>query len=168
MATLFNSRSYFLLQALGCFGLLVFGYYLQFYQHQLPCPLCIVQRFVFIFIILISGLAAFFRLRRGGKLFFSALCLLLSLGGAIVASRHVWLQLHPELFNSACGPDLSYMLNTLPFSEALKLLFAGSGDCVKITWRFLGLSIAMWSLVCFVFLLMTNTLLFRSARRSKN
>ena len=31
------------------------------------------------------------------------------------------------------------------------MIFRGSGDCTKIDWTFLGLSIANWSFLCFVF-----------------
>ena len=30
--------------ALACAGLLGFGYYLQYFDNQDPCPLCLVQR----------------------------------------------------------------------------------------------------------------------------
>jgi protein dithiol:quinone oxidoreductase len=30
------------------------------------------------------------------------------------------------------------------------MIFKGSGDCTKIEWTFLGLSIANWSFLCFV------------------
>jgi disulfide bond formation protein DsbB len=31
------------------------------------------------------------------------------------------------------------------------MIFRGSGDCTTIDWTFLGLSIANWSFLCFVF-----------------
>ena len=33
--------------------------------------------------------------------------------------------------------------------RTLHKLFMGSGQCAEVTWRFLGLSIAEWSLACF-------------------
>ena len=50
----------------------------------------------------------------------------------------------------ACGPDLFYMVENLPVARTLTLLFRGSGQCAEVKWRFLGLSIAEWSLVWFV------------------
>jgi len=41
------------------------------------------------------------------------------------------------------------MLENLPLSQTLAKLFAGSGQCAEVTWRFLGLSIAEWSLAWF-------------------
>jgi len=49
----------------------------------------------------------------------------------------------------ACGPDLFYMLDNFPLGRTLQLLLRGSGQCAEVHWRFLGLSIAEWSLVWF-------------------
>ena len=42
------------------------------------------------------------------------------------------------------------MIETFPLKRAIPMIFKGSGDCTKIDWTFLGLSIANWSFVCFV------------------
>ena len=42
------------------------------------------------------------------------------------------------------------MLEQFPLDDALKKIFAGSGECAEATWRFLGLSIAEWSLLWLV------------------
>jgi disulfide bond formation protein DsbB len=44
------------------------------------------------------------------------------------------------------------MLERFPLSEALQRIFAGSGECAEAGWRFLGLTIAGWSLVWFIVL----------------
>jgi disulfide bond formation protein DsbB len=46
------------------------------------------------------------------------------------------------------------MLENFPLSQALQKLVAGTGECAVVDWRFLGLSIAEWSLAwfCFFFL----------------
>jgi disulfide bond formation protein DsbB len=41
------------------------------------------------------------------------------------------------------------MMENLPFSRMLQKLFMGSGQCAEVHWRFLGLSIAEWSLAWF-------------------
>ncbi len=33
------------------------------------------------------------------------------------------------------------------------MIFRGNGDCTKVAWRFPGLSIAAWSLICFALLI---------------
>ena len=42
------------------------------------------------------------------------------------------------------------MIETFPLQRALPMIFKGSGDCSKVDWTFLGLSIANWSFVAFV------------------
>jgi disulfide bond formation protein DsbB len=42
------------------------------------------------------------------------------------------------------------MLKKLPLTQALEKIFVGSGECAEVGWKFLGLSIAGWSLVWFV------------------
>ena len=45
---------------------------------------------------------------------------------------------------------LTYMLETLPFTDVLQKVFEGSGECAEKGWEFLHLSIAGWTLVFFV------------------
>ena len=49
-----------------------------------------------------------------------------------------------------CGPDLYFMLDNYPLSKTITNLLRGSGEGAEVTWRFLGLSIAEWSLAWFV------------------
>ena len=47
---------------------------------------------------------------------------------------------------------LDYMLDAMPLTEVLSTVFKGSGECAKIDWTFLGLSMPMWTLAMFAFL----------------
>ena len=48
-------------------------------------------------------------------------------------------------------PTMVHALTSrLPLSKTLTNLFRGSGECAEVTWRFMGLSIAEWSLLWFV------------------
>ena len=42
------------------------------------------------------------------------------------------------------------MLETFPFFEVLNMVLSGSGECAEVSWRFLGLSMPAWTLICFV------------------
>ena len=42
------------------------------------------------------------------------------------------------------------MIETFPLKRAIPMIFRGSGDCTKVDWTFLGLSIANWSFLAFV------------------
>jgi disulfide bond formation protein DsbB len=79
------------------------------------------------------------------------LALLAAIGGAYTAARQSWLQWYPPEVSS-CGRDLYGMIETFPLQRAIPMIFRGGGDCTKVDWSFLGLSIANWSFICFVVL----------------
>jgi disulfide bond formation protein DsbB len=64
----------------------------------------------------------------------------------------VWLQSLPPDRVPSCGPGLGYLFDTFPLGDALKMVFSGSGECAKIDWTFLGLSMPVWVLAWFVVL----------------
>ena len=135
---------------LACAGLLGFAYYLEYFQNQEPCPLCMLQRVAFIDMMIVFGVAALHAPKRRGAFVYSALLLVMSAMGAAIAGRQVWLQHLPPDKVPACGPGLEYMLERFPLGDALQKIFAGSGECAEAAWRFLGLSIAEWSLLWLV------------------
>lgn len=109
--------------------------------------MCVVQRYALIGVALFTGLAALSRgpaLRRTG----AAVALLFSVGGAYTAAQQSWLQWYPPEVVT-CGRDIYGMIETFPLQRALPMIFRGGGDCSKVDWSFLGLSIANWSFVCF-------------------
>ena len=142
-------RWLFGLGAAACAGLLGTGYFLEYFQGQDPCPLCLVQRGFYYATGAVLLAAAFHAPGRAGTIAYSAGAFVFALGGAAVAARHVWLQHLPPELVPACGPDLYFMLENLPFTRTLEKLYSGSGQCAEVKWRFLGLSIAEWSLAWF-------------------
>jgi disulfide bond formation protein DsbB len=42
------------------------------------------------------------------------------------------------------------MLESFPLAQVLPKVFKGEGDCAKVTWKFLSLSIPEWALLWFV------------------
>lgn len=135
-----------------CAGLLAFAYYLQYVEYQDPCPLCLLQRGVYYLMAAVFLAAALHGPGRVGTLIYSGLVIAGAGLGAAIAGRHVWLQHLPRDQVPACGPGLDYMLERFPLGDALKRIFAGSGECAESGWSFLGLTIAGWSLVWFVLL----------------
>ena len=135
---------------LFCAGVLGYAYYMQF-QHDLePCPLCIFQRVAFIFTGLVFLAAALHHARRVGSRLYALLIAAGSFAGAAIAARHVWLQHLPPELVPECGPSPDYMLDVLPRSETLRMVFTGSGECAEVSWVFLGLSMPEWALLCFL------------------
>ena len=135
--------------AVICAGLLAFGYYLQYFDNQDPCPLCLVQRGFYYGVLLIFAVAALHFPGKTGRSIYCTAATLLAAGGFGVAARQVWLQHLPADQVPACGPDLFFMMENFPLGRMLEKLFMGSGQCAEVTWRFLGLSIAEWSLAWF-------------------
>lgn len=154
------------LVAAACVAMLAFGLYLQHVVGLEPCPMCIVQRYALVLVALVAGVAAAFR-ARGAHLAGAGLMVLLSGFGAFVAARQSWLQWNPPEIAS-CGRDFYGMIETFPLKRAIPMIFRGSGDCTKIDWTFLGLSIANWSFLWFAFFAVVGAvLLARQLRRRR-
>jgi disulfide bond formation protein DsbB len=151
---------------LVCAGLIGFALYLQYYQYQDPCPLCILQRMVYIVLMSVFLVAALHGPGRGGAYVYGGSLVLTASVGTAIAARHVWLQHLPPDRVPECGPGLEFTLRKFPLFEALEKIFAGSGQCAEASWKFLGLTIAGWSLVWFVLLgLYAVYLTIRAVRR---
>ena len=130
-----------------CAGLMGYALYSQ---HQLmlePCPLCVLQRFAVIGLGIVFLVAGLHNPSAAGRFVYSALMTVVTVLGAIVAGRHVWLQLLPEDQVPACGPGLDYMWENFPFADVINMVFKGSGECANVEWTLLGLSMPMWVLI---------------------
>jgi disulfide bond formation protein DsbB len=158
-----HPRSLFLLIALISLGMTVFGVlYLQMVVGLNPCPMCIVQRYALIGVSLLCLLAAGCR-RRGWRAVWGVLAIALAGFGAFTAARQSWLQWYPPEF-AACGRDLYGMIESFPLQRAIPMIFRGSGDCTAVDWTFLGGSIANWSFVWFVMVIVASLTLLISRR----
>ena len=155
-------QRWMLLTALASIGMLVFGFYLQHVVGLNPCPMCIVQRYALIGVVVLGLIG--WRL-QGKGLALTALVLALDAGfGGFTAARQSWLQWYPPEIVT-CGRDFYGMVENFPINRAIPMIFKGSGDCTKIDWTFLGGSIANWSFVVFVvFGLMGLWIAFKSIK----
>ena len=157
--------SLFALIALACLGLLAFGMYLQHVVGLNPCPMCIVQRYAMIGVLVLGLLG--WRLRKALPLALLGVLLVLMAGfGAFVAARQSWLQWYPPEVVS-CGRDFYGMIESFPLKRAVPMIFRGSGDCSAVDWTFLGLSIANWSFLCFSAIALAALGLLLSRSRSR-
>ena len=152
MLSKLTPRLGYLAGLLICGALFAFALYLQYYEYQNPCPLCILQRIAFIAMMVVFLAGAIHDPRRTGAIIYSTLLVIIAAIGAGIATRHVWLQHLPKDQVPECGPGLEYMLNKFPLTQALEKVFRGSGECAEVGWTFLTLSIAEWSLAWFVLL----------------
>jgi disulfide bond formation protein DsbB len=129
---------------------MAFAYALQYYGGLSPCPLCMTQRLFVVLWGVVALIALLHNPSGWGSRAYGALCALAAATGGAVAARHVWLQHLPPEQVPACGPSLEYMLETLPFSETLKLVMMGDGNCAETVWTLLGFSIPEQTLALFV------------------
>ena len=159
-----SSRQLFAALFLACAGLMGFGLYLQHGLALEPCPLCILQRYAFIATGAIALVAALHGPGRTGMAVYGTLIALAAGAGGAVAGRQVWLQHNPRPALD-CGPDLGYMLDSFPLSQVLPMIFKGEGDCGKVVWQFLGLSIPEWALLWFVLLATVGLFLLAAGMR---
>ena len=114
-----------------CAALLGYALYSEHVLGLDPCPLCILQRIA----VFTTALA------------WGTIIALVAAVGAAIAARHVWITAQPPGTVAECGASLDYMLEVLPLKEVLAKVLTGSGECGKIDWRFLGLSMPAWVLV---------------------
>lgn len=142
-----HPRRWLLLLALVCVALFAYGLYLQHGVGLQPCPMCVVQRYALLGVTLLALAAAAWP-QRGVHLT-GAVALALTAGfGAFTAARQSWLQWYPPEIIT-CGRDFYGMIASFPLERAIPMLFSGSGDCAKVDWTFLGLTIANWSFLSF-------------------
>ena len=71
------NRALYLAGFLYVCSLMGFGFYLQYVKHQEPCPLCMVQRMIFIAILSLFLLAAVQGPKRIGAMLYAVLISLL-------------------------------------------------------------------------------------------
>jgi protein dithiol:quinone oxidoreductase len=132
---------------LACAGLLAYAYYAQFVMHLEPCPLCIFQRIGVLAIGIAFVLAAAQDPAVWGRRVYAALIALAALATIGVAARHLYVQNAPPGSIPSCGASLDFMLKVFSLTDVLVKVLTGSGECAKVTWRFLGLAMPAWVLI---------------------
>ncbi|HEY7901961.1 MAG TPA: disulfide bond formation protein B [Casimicrobiaceae bacterium] len=154
-------RVAYLLGFLVCAGLMGWALWLQFGLELEPCPLCMFQRVALCLAGLVFLVAFVKNPRRRGAALTALMTLVFAGAGAALAARQVWLQTLPKDLVPSCGMGIAYMLDTLPFMDVITKTLQGSGECAEKGWVFLNLSIAGWSLVFFVTMIVAAFALIR-------
>lgn len=147
-------RSQFVFAFLVCSSLLGYSVFAQYGQLFEPCPLCIFQRVAMAATALIALAGALHSPKSPvGRRIYGVLAFLAAGTGAAIAARHVWLQHLPPDQVPACGPGLSFMIESMPsYLDVVRKVLQGSGECAKVDWTLLGFSMPEWTLLCFLLL----------------
>lgn len=147
-----NRRAGNALGFLACAALMGYALYAQHVLGLSPCPLCIFQRVAVIVVGVLFLIAALHNPARKGSMTYGLLIDLATLAGIGISARHIWIQAQPPGSVAACGADLNYLLEILPVTEVINKVLTGSGECGKVDWTLLGLSMPWWVLISLVVL----------------
>ena len=132
----------------ACAAMLAFAIFAQKVLGLLPCPLCMFQRFGVAFLGVVFLAAALHDPRSAfGRRAYAVLIGLFALFPAGVATRHLYIQSLPEGSVPSCGATLDYMLEVFPLSTVVRKVLTGGGECAKIDFAFLGISMPGWVLI---------------------
>lgn len=153
-------RSQCFLAVLTAF-VLFFSFYAQLVLGLQPCPLCIMQR---ICVFVLMGLMGFTLSTLKRARILSLLQCFVACAGLFFALRQLWLQSLPPGSTPACMPGLDVLIHYFPWQEVARALLWGSGDCAEATWHFLGISMAGWAALYFIFMAFSTFYLYRRTR----
>ncbi|MBS0575717.1 MAG: disulfide bond formation protein B [Proteobacteria bacterium] len=151
-------RLQFLLGFLACAGLMGYALYSQYALGLEPCNLCIFQRVAMIALGVVFALGALAGPKAAwSRRLWAVLAVLMATVGGIVSGRHLWIQSLPADQVPSCGIPLKDMMTmahmgATTYGKVIMKVFAGSGECAKISWTLLGLSMPGWVLICFLVL----------------
>lgn len=155
-------RAWYATLALGCYGLVAIGMIIQEMDKLSPCPMCIAQRFDYLVIGTIALIA--FVLPKLNFIWWRLIALL-SLVGIGIAGVQTWMQAFPEQA-SECGYNKPNLLEQFVdwLGSVNPELFLATGFCASRDWTFLGLSMANWSVIVFLAIIMYAFKVLRTAK----
>lgn len=148
--TLPSPRQTNLIIFLGCTALILIALYMQHVMGLAPCYLCITQRVAIITVAAIGLLACLHNPGVVGRRCYGILVALGATAGSFFSGKQLWLQSLPEDQVPACGPPADYLFDAFPLQQAISMLLRGDGNCAKVQWTFLDISIPGWTMVAFI------------------
>ncbi|MEY3182539.1 MAG: hypothetical protein RLZ35_524 [Pseudomonadota bacterium] len=133
-----------------CVSSLGFAYYLEHYQYIQPCPLCLLQRGIFLLLAFFFCVWSIPRQLPGWlSRTLAVLTGILAMMGMGLAGRQIWLEHLPPNEAPLCSASLERLFEVYPVMEVFRRILTTSGECARVMLRILGLSLAEWSLVLF-------------------
>lgn len=128
----------------ACAAAIGYALWSQYGLGFVPCHLCIFQRVTVAAMAVAFLIAALLPARTWARRTGAALIGLTGAATLATAGRHVWIQLQPPGSVPACGADLDFMLDLFPLTEVILKVFRAGGECAKVDWTLLGLSMPAW------------------------
>lgn len=162
---LFTPRGLFTGTGVAAVGLVSGGVYLQQTMNLAACPLCILQRMLYLSLALEAVAACWLAAgpaswpRRAAALVMAVT----AAAGVGIAAYQTWLQRFAK--GVSCTADQPWWETFVNWAGGhWPLMFEASGLCSEAGWKFLGLSIAEWSLIAFT--TMTISMLMALLRKA--
>ena len=161
-----GKRIVLLLIFLVCTTVIGYALYLQLVINLLPCPFCIAQRIAY-WLVGLTAIFAFIHNPRGlGRKIYFSFITVFSLSGLILALHHSWIIRYPEAFQCGISAEEEF-LNGLSIANWWPSMFEANGDCADVKWEFMSLTIPNWSVIFFLFLLITSAYILFTSRNQK-
>lgn len=153
-----------------CSFSIAYAMYGQYVQMQVPCPICIAQRVIFILIAVISIIALLHRSKGIMNRLYALVIIGLAGFGIKTAYHHWWLQHLPkDQLPLSCGMPLEIYFKQVPLTGFIQYILSGSAECANITWNVFGLNPALAvMLVMVVIAVLAITVLFKKSKTKKD
>ena len=129
-------------------------------QGAKPCLLCVLQRYILLFIAIVSVLQHALCNQPIERWINCALMVGLCCIGAALVYRHLWLIYYVEKAGS-CLPDFDYLIQHINIGQLLHLVFTESTSCAEDRSQFLGVLLPYWLLAFYGFNLIIEVLMQR-------
>ena len=160
---MWRPRAPFLVVLAICVALVAGGVLMAEFMRLAACPLCIVQRMLYLLLALLALIGI--PLARHPLRPVMLTTMLAAAGtGIFVAGYQVWIQRFAP--DTSCSGRMTWWEELVDWAgDQVPLLFKASGLCSDPAWKVLGLSIADWSLGFFTLLFCVAVYGFFGARR---
>lgn len=148
-----NRKAPFLFVFAASLGLVLGGVALAELLRLAACPLCIIQRTLYLILAIFAAIGLAVHARPLAPRFAALAMVLNAATGIFVAGYQVWIQRFAPATD--CSPYPTWWEEMVERAgEMVPILFKASGLCSDPAWKFLGLSIADWSLGWFTLFLL--------------
>lgn len=143
-----HPRTLFALTLMVSTGLVGGGLYLAMALNLAACPLCIIQRMLYLLLAVTALIGFSLPNNRIGQLIAALIGFDIASLGIFAAGYQVWLQRFAK--DVSCAANAPWWEELVYWAgEKIPLLFQANGLCSDPGWKFLGLAIADWSMLAF-------------------